>query len=340
MVDALPVIDTPRFSEHLRSRAIKVDSQEVLVTKFEGSEQAEDFTLPSNCGGFGRIHHFRKSQDGLWPPNPLPIEPAMDALGLPGADTLQVQVFQNAVCSWRCWYCFVDFDLLSGNRKFSEFKTADELLDLYLKEPARPVVIDLSGGQPDLVPEWGYWFYRALEARGLGAQVYLWTDDNLSNDYLWRFLNRKQVTELASARNYGRVGCFKGFDEASFMFNTQAAKELFAEQFHLMKRLLDADFDVFGYATFTSLKDTNLQREIKNFVDRLQEHVHPLFPLRTIPLRISEFTPTKRRLNQERERAIAIQENAVAAWLEELKARFPPDTRSRKITEHKVNNRK
>lgn len=339
MVDVLPVIDTSRFSEHLRSRAIKLESDEVLVTKFDGSQQAKDFALPSNCEGFGRIHHFRKNQDGCWPPNPLPIDPAMEALGLPSRDTLQVQVFQNAVCSWRCWYCFVDFDLLSGNRKFSEFKTADELLDLYLKEPARAVVIDLSGGQPDLVPEWGYWFYRGLKIRGLASQVYLWTDDNLSNDYLWRFLTREQVSELASAPNYGRVGCFKGFDEASFAFNTQAAKERFAEQFHLMKRLLDTDFNIFGYATFTSFTDTNLSRHMNNFVDRLQEKVHPLFPLRTIPLRISEFTPTKHRLNRERERAIAIQENAVAAWLEELKARFPADIRSRKITEHKVNNR-
>ncbi len=338
-MNALTVIDTPKFSEHLRTRAIKVESREILITKFEGSKQANDFTVPSNCGGFGRIHHFRRNQSSDWPSNPLPIDPALKALRLPSEDTLRVQVFQNAVCSWRCWYCFVDFDLLSGNSSFSEFKTADELLDLYLTESIRPAVIDLSGGQPDLVPEWGYWFHRALKARGLAGQVYLWTDDNLSNDYLWRFLNKDQVVELASAPNFGRVGCFKGFDEESFAFNTRAGKHLFAKQFHVMKSLLEANFDVFGYATFTSPTDTNLKRQMSDFVDRLQERVHPLFPLRTIPLKISEFSPTKTRLNGERARAIAIQSDAVAAWLEELEIRFPADIRSRAITEHRVNDR-
>jgi hypothetical protein len=75
------------------------------------------------------------------------------------------------------------------------------------------------------------------------------------------------------------------------------------------------------------------------FVDRLQENIHPLFPLRTIPLRISAFTPTKSRLNDETERAIAIQDDAVAAWTEELNTRFSDDIRSQGITNQKVNER-
>lgn len=339
MMDVLPTIDTARFSEHLRDRGIRIESREILVTNFHGSKESEDFTLPSNCRGFGRVHHFKRTQGDSWPSNPLPIEPATKALHLPPSDELQVQVFQNAICSWRCWYCFVDFALLSGDQRFSEFKTAEELLDLYLAEPFRPMVIDLSGGQPDLVPEWGYWFLGALKARGLERQVFLWTDDNLSNDYLWRFLTADQVGELASAPNYGRVGCFKGFDEASFAFNTGAAGELFGQQFALMKRLVNANFDVFGYATFTAPSDENLKRRMHDFVDRLQEEVHPLFPLRTVPLKISTFTPTKSRLNPERDRAISIQLDAVIAWGEELRSRFPNELRSRAITDHRVNDR-
>src|SRR5580704_13703064 len=161
----LPTIDTVNFSEHLRNRAVRVDSREILITRFDGSKEAEDFTLPSNCEGFGRIHHFKRSQGCDWPSNPLPIDPALKALCLPKRDTLEVQVFQNAVCSWRCWYCFVDFDLLSANPKHSEFKSAAELLDLYLKESNRPAIIDLSGGQPDLVPEWTVWMLEEIAAR-------------------------------------------------------------------------------------------------------------------------------------------------------------------------------
>jgi uncharacterized Fe-S cluster-containing radical SAM superfamily protein len=338
-LDLLPVIDTGKFSAHLRRRGLRLDSREVLITKFNGSKEAEDFTLPPNCQGFGRIHHFRRFQGDNWPSNSLPIDPARKALQLPSSDMLQVQVFQNAICSWRCWYCFVDFDLLSANPRFSEFKTCEQILDLYSAERDRPLVIDLSGGQPDLVPEWGYWFYQALMKRGLSDRVYLWTDDNLSNDYLWRFLNSNQISELARASHYGRVGCFKGYDPLSFSFNTKAAPELFNQQFHLMRRLVDSGFDVFGYVTLTNNTDSDLRRLMRIFIDKMQEEVHELFPLRTIPLKISKFSPTKGRMTSEEERAIEIQSAAVTVWSEELGARFSAEVRKRSITEQWLNNR-
>lgn len=140
--EALTIIDTEKFSASLRSRGVKHDQRQVLVTKFSGSEQEKDLSQPANCGGFGRIHHFYRNQGPDWPDNPLPIDPVTHALGLPHADSIKAQVFQNAICSWRCWYCFVDFDLLSANLSHSEFKTANELLDLYLAEPERPLLID------------------------------------------------------------------------------------------------------------------------------------------------------------------------------------------------------
>ena len=337
-MEAFKIIDTSKFSDHLRSRGIRAETQEVLVTQFHGSEEERDFSLPANCGGFGRIHHFKRSQGVDWPANPLPIDPACNALKLPLKDSLQVQVFQNAICSWRCWYCFVDFDLLSANPKFAAFKTAAELIDLYLTDSVQAGVIDLSGGQPDLVPEWGYWVYRELSARGLLGRVYLWTDDNLSNDYLWRFLTPEQIRELAASPFYGRVGCFKGFDPESFSFNTKASPDLFSQQFSLMKRLIAGGFDVYGYVTLTSASDENVSRHVCDFVDRLQE-VHPLFPLRTVPLKISAFTPTQGRLDSAAERALGVQHEAVAAWVAELETRFPYEMRSLSITEHRLDNR-
>ena len=327
------MIDTEKFSSVLRRKGLAPESQRVLITRFEGSRQSGDITLPLNCDGWGRLHQFRGSQGEDWPSNPLPIDPALKMLGLPEQDEIQVQVFQNAICSWRCWYCFVDFDLLSANPNHSGFKSADELLDLYLAEINRPSVIDLSGGQPDLVPEWGLWFADALHRRGLDEKVYLWTDDNLSNDYLWRYLDRKEILRLASYPNYGRVGCFKGFDEHSFSFNTSAEPSMFNGQFTLMRRLLEAEFDIYGYATFTSDDDRNIITLMSDFVDRLQSEVHPLFPLRTVPLRIYAFTPTKTRMKPMHNRALSIQSDAVQAWTEELEKRFPEAMRSKNITE-------
>jgi uncharacterized Fe-S cluster-containing radical SAM superfamily protein len=331
-----PIINTDDFSRHLRDRAIDVANQRVLITRFTGSQEERDFSVPSNCQGFGRIHHFRRQQGPSWPENSLPIEPAAKALRISAPETLKVQVFQNAVCNWRCWYCFVDFELLAGDRRFSEFKSCAELLDLYEREADPPHVIDLSGGQPDLVPEWSVWFISELGNRGLGNSIYLWSDDNLSNDYLWRYLTPDQIKTLAQSKQYGRVGCFKGFDQLSFSFNTKAAPELFERQFELMNRIVQGDFDVYGYATFTTTSSDNLRNKMAQFVDRLQE-IHHLFPLRTLPLLVSAYSPTQARLDNTKLKALELQLEAVSVWQEELNGRYDQATLQKPITEHRIN---
>jgi len=58
-----------------------------------------------------------------------------------------------------------------------------ELIDLWSAEGDRANLLDLSGGQPEIVPEWILWTMRELLARNLDKGVYLWSDDNLSTDY-------------------------------------------------------------------------------------------------------------------------------------------------------------
>ena len=88
-------------------------------------------------------------------------------------------------------------------------------------------MIDLTGGQPDLTPEWVPWMIEELRRRELTNKVYLWSDDNLSNDYFWRYLTDDQRAAIKGYRNYGRVACFKGIDRGSFAFNTGADPALF-----------------------------------------------------------------------------------------------------------------
>src|SRR4028119_509198 len=103
MSKGLPgLIDTDAYSAQLRSRAIDVAGGRILVTSFLNTSQEEDLTEPANCEGFGRIRHFRRLTGNGWQPNPLPIDPACHALGLPRADMLRAQVFQNSACNWRC----------------------------------------------------------------------------------------------------------------------------------------------------------------------------------------------------------------------------------------------
>ena len=328
----MKLIQTDKFSDSLRRKGIDLNNKKILVTRFSGSKQEKDFTVPANCNGLGRIRHFRRHAESIWV-NPLPMDPAQKSLGLMSSGDIRAQVFQNAVCNWRCWYCYVDFDLLSGNQNHSEWVSADDLIDLYLENVDRPDMIDLSGGQPDLVPEWTAWMIDALSRRGLADSVYLWSDDNLSNDYFFRFLTPNQIDKIASYPNYGRVGCFKGIDGESFEFNTQAESSIFERQFDIFRRLLDVGIDLYGYVTLTVPNGKNLKGKIDAFLDRLQS-VHENLPLRTVPLKIGIFTPVKERPQVgQAESLLNYQDEAIQFWREAIDQRFSSELIHTKISD-------
>ena len=315
------LIDTDKFSSTLRAKSVDTANRRLPITRLGGSEQEDDFTVPANCGGLGRIRHFKRETSNGWPANPLPIDPASRALNLSPHDSIRAQVFQNASCNWRCWYCYVPFPLLNGDPSKAEWVSPAELVDRYLEVDDRPSVIDLTGGQPDLVPEWVPWMMEELQARGLQDEVYLWSDDNLSNDYFWRYLSEAQREVVERYRNYGKVLCFKGFDEESFEFNTRAEGSLLDRQFGLCDRYLQTQIDIYGYATFTTPSRTDIARKMMHFVDKLQSLAVNL-PLRVIPLEIRSFTPVSDRMTEVHKAAIANQSVAIDAWKNELSKRF------------------
>jgi hypothetical protein len=200
-------IDTETYSAKLREVSINLEKRQILIARLQNSEQEVDLTTSTNCNGYGRIHHFKLSNTERWSDNPLPILPAAKALNYLPGDMVRAQVFQNASCNWRCWYCFVPYKLLEGSTKHGTFFTAEDLIDMYLEIAVdeRPRIIDLSGGQPDLVPEWTVWMMEALIEKGLEKEVFLWADDNLSNKYFWQYLSQKQIEFMAGYSNYARV---------------------------------------------------------------------------------------------------------------------------------------
>lgn len=324
-------IDTSAFAKTMRDRIVRPQTREILISRFTDSGQAIDLTDPPNCEGLGRIRHFQRMTPEGWPPNPLPIDPAARALGRPTQDLLLAQVFQNAACAWRCWYCFVPFEMLTGSETRASWKSADQLVTLYQKEITRPDVIDLSGGSPDLTPEWIVWMMDALEAQGLRQNTYLWSDDNLSTDYVFTDLTEAQRERLRSYPQYGRVCCFKGFDAPSFAFNTGARPEEFGEQFRRFKLYLELGLDLYGYVTLTGQDVEAARIGIPKFLDRLQT-VHSNLPLRVVPLCIGDFSPTRERAQRgEQDRfevADAVQATAIAVWNAEMERRFPEALRA------------
>jgi uncharacterized Fe-S cluster-containing radical SAM superfamily protein len=326
-------IDTEDMSARLRAKSVDTTRRKILITRLTGTAQEPDLSEPATCGGHGRVRHFNRATSDHWPDNPLPIDPACAALGLPHTDAINALVFQNASCNWRCWYCYVPFPLLAGDERSASWLTAGELVDGYLAlGDDRPPMLDLSGGQPDLVPEWTLWIVRAMRERCLDGQVYLWIDDNLSNDYFWTKLTDAERAEIHTFPTFGRVGCFKGYDDASFAFNTGAAAELFDRQFRLMARHIADGDDCYGYVTFTAPTDVDPSVAVARFVDRLQG-VHELLPLRVVPLEIEVWGPVEGRLGDRHQVALRHQHEVVAAWMRELDDRFSAQLRGLRINQ-------
>ena len=67
---------------------------------------------------------------------------------------------------------------------------------------------------------------------------------------------------MSGYRNYGRVCCFKGFDAASFSFNTRAAQSDFEKQFMIMRQLLELGLDVYGYITLTGPDPVGVEAKV------------------------------------------------------------------------------
>lgn len=323
-------IDTDAYSAKLRGLLVDPARHRLLIARLGGSEQEADLSEPVNCGTLGRVRHFRRETSPGWPPNSLPIDPACAALAIEPVDLLRAQVFQNAGCNWRCWYCYVPFPLLAGSEARGEWVQPSALVAGYLAQEDRPSVIDLSGGQPDLVPEWAAWMMRALRDAGVEDSTYLWVDDNLSNDYFWRYLSDDDIELVSSWPMFGRVGCFKGYDAESFVFNTSAAPALFDRQFELFGRHLELGVDCYGYVTLTGPDPSTVADAVPRFIDRLQS-VHELLPLRTIPLEIALWGPVHRRMTEARRRALDVQQRAIEAWNAELAMRFPTAMRQTPI---------
>jgi len=308
-------------SKVIRSKVVKVPEKKILISKLKNSLQEKDINLPVNCDGYGRIRHFKIHGHEDWVKDPLPNLPVAKALNTEPRDILKTQIFQIAGCNWNCWYCFVDEDLRCGDQSKSKWFTSDKLIELYKRDSLNLQCIVLSGGQPDLVPEWIFWMMKSLEKFNLEKKVFLWSDDNLSTSFYWKHLTKKQRDYISNYENYGKVCCFKGYDKKSFSFNTSTRPEFFSEQFKIFQRLLSENLDLYAYVTFTSQPIDEYDVLVKRFVDDLQK-IHDNLPLRTVPLKIVIYQPMNKRLNYLNRKALEFQHIVLNSWVNELDNRF------------------
>jgi uncharacterized Fe-S cluster-containing radical SAM superfamily protein len=307
------LIKTEQMSKMMRPRVLDLRRRRVLISKLQGSQQQVDLSAPTNAAGLGRVRHFRRESYDGWPENPLPIVPACKWLDSPPPSLMRAQVFQIAGCAWRCWYCYVPFNMLSADDARSEWRTAAELLEMYWTEPNRAPILDLSGGSPDLSPEWIVWMMDAIECSGRKSSIYLWSDDNLSNDYLLKE-GRPLLSRMESyGQGYGRACCLKGFDPVSFSFNTGAEPRGFEEQLRILESYAKSGIDLYLYITLTAPPRSGDRELVEEFVERLRE-IRSDLPDRTVALQVAEFETMRPRINEARRDALENQWRLVHFW--------------------------
>lgn len=68
-------------------------------------------------------------------------------------------------------------------------------------------------------------------------------------------------------------------------------------------------------------------------MDRLQK-IHPILPLRIVPLKIFAFTPTGSRLNNHYNMALKNQNLAIKAWVAELSKRYSKEQLTCRISDN------
>ena len=312
-----------------RNSVYNSDTREFLLALISGSDQEKDLSQPPNCRGFGRIRHFKRRLDDDWF-DPLPMDPMSKSLNVPYVDIVEAQVFQIASCNLRCWYCFVPDNLKKGDQISASLFTAQDMVDLFADADNKVRLLDLSGGNPELAPEWLLDTMKALDKRGLKEHVYLWSDDTLTTDYFFQYLSREEMKIICEYPHYGKVGCFKGFDKKSFHFNTNLDEAFYKQQFSLFTRYLELGLDIYGYVTFTTDSIDGIDDRISDFITLLR-NIHPLLPLRIVPLKIVLFSPVEQRINATYKNAMNNQIVVHKEWRKQLRTIYSEAQLSQRI---------
>ena len=297
------------------------NGHDFLITEV-GVSNEDKTRLGVNCNGYGRIRVFQRSKESDWVNNPLPFNPYANSMGKEVMDELPVQVFQVAKCNLNCWWCFIPDEFKNCNIDHCKWFSVDELLELFIRDGKQTAnIIDLSGGNPELVPEFVLHFMKGLDKLHLSDEVYLWSDDVLTSDYLFTKLTNSQIQYMVQYQHYGKVACFKGIDDASYCFNICSRTSFLNQQLINAKKYIDLGFDIYFYIVLT-LSDMNcINKRISIFFDQLQKIAYYL-PLRVVPIKIKKFATNEHRINPIRNRSIINQKEALLAWQEEISKRF------------------
>lgn len=346
--------DPFKLAEKLRPRMIDLKNNKVLLASFADVSQGKDIPRERVMEDYFRIKIYEKREEIQKKYHNFRREPAAVAVEKLEKSFLKQSENRNELlmpphisecngvfiaqvngCNLKCWQCYVDDVNKSANPRYGKFFSAEEILTAFLIEsrkaqfslnPERKInVLRLSGGDPFLVPEIILGLVESVIEFGIEDYIYVWIDTNLlSGDFYWKYLTEKQRKTIRDFNNIGFMGCYKGFDEESFVKTCGALPQFFIKQFIMHRRLLNEGLDVYSYWYPLIYSSDNLIERIANFMDMLQLEVDQYAPLRlTTPL-TKIYSPTESRLTHERRDALRLfsQYDAMRIWYEELRKRF------------------
>lgn len=290
--------------------------------------------LNVNLNDFGRIRTFYRKKFTDWNSDPIPLDIISEKLNYKELDKLDVQMLEVAKCNLHCWWCYLPDEIRRINDKYMEWFSPKELVDLILRDNKDCKSIYLSGGNPELVPEFVYEFMKELEERKISNDILLWSDDVLTTDYNFN-IDKDKLDYMINYQNYIKLCCLKGFDPESFAFNTLLPKEVFNEQLSRLKKYIDLGFEVYCYIILTCNSLKNIKTKIKNIINQLQDISYYL-PLRVIPIKIEEFSAVTSRLNTERIKSMQNQYEVLKVWNQEIDNIYSEDERKQNIAKIKL----
>ena len=292
-----------------------------LMNKILTNTEKEKRKLNVNCDEFGMIRIFQRNKFNDWNADPIPMDIISSKMKTKKLDKIPVQMFEVAKCNLHCWWCYLPKQLRNITEEYTKWFSVSELFNLFERENNDVKVIYLSGGNPELVPEFVYSFMKELDKRKRSQEIFLWSDDVLTTDFLIEKMSKEQINYMTKYKNYAKICCLKGFDNESFEYNTGMDKKEFDNQIKRLKICIDIGFDVYGYIILVCKDLNDIESKIKKTMDKLQE-ISYFLPLRIIPIKIEKFSAVIERLNEEREQSILNQYQVLQIWNNELYNRF------------------
>lgn len=269
----------------MRDNVYRESDGSALFANLLGTKEAEDSYHQINHGGFGRVRNFKNFLFHV----ETDIRERRKFFRLNAAgewcSQFQSQVFQIGICTLKCWYCFVDRENLDGTNPYSAYLKPKDILQMFLESWPNIRNLDISGGSPDLCPEFVLELLCEIERAGLKEKITIWVESNLDVNYYCK-LPRKKIEYMAAFPNFHLLCSLKGWDSPSVAFNTRNTAS-FDQQLDGLRFFYQHNFSLSVYLVFVGKTIAN-NKEVTELFNQLKRISRKL-PEQCIPIYIKKF---------------------------------------------------